>query len=174
VILVNGHKVIEWLVGKCYKRLTEELGKLKVNVNVEKTKIIDMTQKETFAFLGFDYRLVNNKNKKMALLKPKKKKVAELIRKVKVHLAKNRDRTVIEMIKELNPILRGWVNYYRIGHCSRTLTYIKIWVERKVRRFARKAQKKFGFGWKKWSSEMIYEKWGLYNDYQVRYYVERK
>ena len=42
------------------------------------------------------------------------------------------------MIKGLNPILQGWVNYYRIGHCSRTLTYVKIWVERKVRRFARK------------------------------------
>ncbi|WP_411681298.1 group II intron maturase-specific domain-containing protein, partial [Clostridium thailandense] len=47
-----------------------------------------------------------------------------------------------------NPIVQGWVNYYRIGHCSRVLTHIKIWVEEKVRRFARKAQKKFGFGWK--------------------------
>lgn len=80
------------------------------------------------------------------------------------------DKTVTEIIKELNPILRGWVNYYRIGHCARTLTYIKIWVERKVRRFARKAQKKFGFGWKEWSSEVIYEKWGLFSDYQVRYF----
>ena len=26
-----------------------------------------------------------------------------------------------------------------------------------------------GFGWKKWSREDIYEKWGLYNDYQIRY-----
>lgn len=172
VILVNGHEALKWLVGKCYKRLTEELKKLKVNLNVEKTKILDMTQGETFAFLGFDYRLVSNKNKKMVLFKPKKKKVAEIIRKVKEHLAENRDKTVIEMIKKLNPILQGWVNYYRIGHCSRTLTYVKIWVERKVRRFARKAQKKFGFGWKEWSSEMIYDKWGLYNDYQVRYYNE--
>lgn len=170
VILVNGHEVLTWLVDKCFRRLTEELRKLKVNLNVEKTKILDMTKGEIFAFLGFDYRLVNNKNKKMILLKPKKKKVTELIGKVKTHLAENRNKTVMEMIKGLNPILQGWVNYYRIGHCSRTLTYVKIWVERKVRRFARKAQKKFGFGWKEWSSEMIYGKWGLYEDYQVRYY----
>lgn len=170
VILVNGHEAVDWLVSKSYKRLREELAKLKINLNVEKTKVVDMNQRETFGFLGFDFRLVKNKQKKMVLLKPKKKKVAELISKVKVHLAQNRDKTVTEMIRNLNPILRGWVNYYRIGHCSRTLTYVKIWVERKVRRFARKAQKKFGFGWKEWSSEIIYDKWGLYDDYQVRYY----
>lgn len=170
VILVNGHEAVDWLVSKSYKRLREELAKLKINLNVEKTKVVDMNQRETFGFLGFDFRLVKNKQKKMVLLKPKKKKVAELISKVKVHLTQNRDKTVTEMIRNLNPILRGWVNYYRIGHCSRTLTYVKIWVERKVRRFARKAQKKFGFGWKEWSSEIIYDKWGLYDDYQVRYY----
>jgi len=172
VILVNGHEVLNWLVEKCYRRLTDELKKLKVNLNIEKTKILDMSKGETFAFLGFDYRLVNNKNKRMILIKPKKKKVAELIRKVKAHLTENRDKTVTEMVKGLNPILQGWANYYRIGHCSRILTYVKIWVERKVRRFARKAQKKFGFGWKEWSSKMIYEKWGLFDDYQVRYYTE--
>ena len=170
VILINGHEAVDWLVSKSYKRLREELAKLKINLNVEKTKIINMNQGETFGFLGFDFRLVKNKEKKMVLLKPKKKKVADLIGKVKTHLAENRDKTVVEMIKGLNPILQGWVNYYRIGHCSRTLTYVKIWVERKVRRFARKAQKKFGFGWKEWNSEMIYDKWGLYDDYQVRYY----
>lgn len=101
----------------------------------------------------------------MVLLKPKKKKIQELIDKVRQHINNSRDKTVVDMIKELNPILQGWVNYYRIGHCSRTLTHVKIWVEEKVRRFARKAKKKFGFGWKEWSSEIIYEKWGLFNDY---------
>jgi RNA-directed DNA polymerase len=26
-----------------------------------------------------------------------------------------------------------------------------------------------GFGWKRWSKEEIYEKWGLYQDYRIRY-----
>jgi len=27
-----------------------------------------------------------------------------------------------------------------------------------------------GFGWEKWSRKDLYEKTGLYNDYQIRYY----
>ena len=172
VILVNGHEAVGWLVSRAYKRLREELAKLKINLNVEKTRIVDMCQGGIFGFLGFDFRLVRNKGKKMVLLKPKKKKVQELRDKVRAHLKGCKDKTVTDMIKGLNPILNGWVNYYRMGHCSRLLTHIKIWVERKVRRFARKAQKKFGFGWKEWSSEIIYGKWGLFSDYQVRYYME--
>ena len=40
----------------------------------------------------------------------------------------------------------------------------------KVRRFAGRAQKKHDFGWKEWSSEIIYENCGLFRDYQIRYY----
>jgi len=32
-----------------------------------------------------------------------------------------------------------------------------------------KTDKQKGFGWKQWSREDIYEKWGLYNDYRIRY-----
>jgi retron-type reverse transcriptase len=60
VILVNGHKAVDWLVSKAYKRLKEELTKLKISLNVEKTKIVDMAKEETFGFLGFDFRLVKN------------------------------------------------------------------------------------------------------------------
>lgn len=87
VILVNGNESMNWLVSKSYRRLNEELSNLKINLNVEKTKVVDMSQGETFGFLGFDFRLVKNKEKKMVLLKPKKKKITELITKVKTHLA---------------------------------------------------------------------------------------
>lgn len=125
---------------------------------------------ENFEFLGFQYRMVRHKEKKMVLLRPKKAKLKSLVDKVRTHIKSSRDKTVEDMIKGLNPILRGWVNYYRIGHSTRVFQFIKGWVEKKVRRFARRAQGKMGFGWKKWSSEIIYNVWGLYNDYQVRYY----
>jgi RNA-directed DNA polymerase len=51
---------------------------------------------------------------------------------------------VIEMI---NPILRGWVNYFAIGHAGRCFTFIKNWVEQKIRRHLMRARKCKGFGW---------------------------
>jgi RNA-directed DNA polymerase len=38
-----------------------------------------------------------------------------------------------------------------------------------VRRFAMKKRKRKGFGWRRWSSAVVYGAWGLFNDYRVRY-----
>ncbi|MFZ1178668.1 MAG: group II intron reverse transcriptase/maturase [Mycobacterium sp.] len=170
VILVNGHEALSWLVAKAKRRLSEELNRLKVEMNTEKTKLVNLEQGETFGFLGFDYRLVRMKQRRMIYITPRKKKVEGLMDKVREHISRSRDQKVEQMVKGLNLILRGWVNYYRIGHSSLVFSRIKDWVERKVRRFVRKAQGRKGFGWKEWSSRVIYEEWGLYNDYQIRYH----
>ena len=33
-----------------------------------------------------------------------------------------------------NPVLRGWVNYFAVGHSSECFSFIKDWVQKKVRR----------------------------------------
>lgn len=143
-----------------------------MTLNLEKTKVVDLEKGETFGFLGFEYRLVRNRNntRKVVLMRPRKKKVSELIDKVRTHLRKNGDKSVFQVVASLNPILRGWVTYYRIGHSSRVFSFIRQWVEKKVRRFARKAQGRMGFGLNQWSSEVVYGNWGLYNDYRIRYH----
>jgi len=170
VILVNGHPALAWLVKKAERRLREELSRLQVKLNLEKTKIVEMDKGKTFNFLGFEYRLIQMKQRKMVLIKPKKKKVQDLITKVREHINSHRNQNARQMVKGLNPILRGWVNYYRIGHSSREFSFIRQWVERKVRRFVRKSQGRSGYGWKEWSSQVVYEDWGLYNDYRIRYH----
>lgn len=171
VILVNGHPSLQWLVKKAMKRLTEALAILKVKLNTEKTKVINMDKDETFDFLGFTYRKVSiNTPKEMITIIPKKKKVQNLRDNVRLYIQNHSSAKVKDMIKGLNEILRGWVNYYRIGHSSRIFYKIRKWVERKVRRYVRKSQGRFGFGWKEWSKEVIYKDWGLYDDYQIRYY----
>jgi hypothetical protein len=170
VILINGHPALQWLADKAQRRLLQELKHLQVNLNEEKTRIADLEKGETFSFLGFDYRLVKHKEGKMVLIRPKKKKVQDLIEKVRNHISRNRFKAVIDMVRGLNPILQGWANYFRIGHSSRVFSFIRQWVEKKVRRFVRKSQGRKGFGWKEWDSKVLYEGWGLYNDYKIRYY----
>jgi RNA-directed DNA polymerase len=172
VILINGHPALSWLVSKAYKRLKEELTRLKVKMNTEKTKIVDMDGGETFDFLGFTFRKVSmNTPKEMVTMTPKKRKVQNLVKKVREYLKKSISLKVREMIQGLNDILRGWANYYRIGHSSRIFSKIRHWVEKKVRRFVRKSQGRSGFGWKEWSKDVVYTKWGLYDDYKIRYYM---
>jgi RNA-directed DNA polymerase len=60
VILVDAHKRHDWLVTAVTKRLREELGKLRVEVSEEKSRIVDLRKGESFSFLGFEFRLVRS------------------------------------------------------------------------------------------------------------------
>jgi len=73
-----------------------------------------------------------------------------------------------EVVQQVNEIVRGWVAYFRVGNSADVLQKVKHHVERTVRRFACKKRGRKGFGWKRWSSEVVYGTWGLYNDYTVR------
>ena len=75
-----------------------------------------------------------------------------------------------EVIELINPILRGWVNYFAVGHSSRCFAFIEDWVEKKIRRHMMRARKRKGFGWKRWSTEWLYQTLGLFHGYRMRYY----
>ncbi len=68
----------------------------------------------------------------------------------------------------INPILRGWVNYFAVGHSSECFSFIKDWVEKKIRRHMLRARKRKGFGWTRWSRQWLYETLRLFNGYRVR------
>jgi RNA-directed DNA polymerase len=171
VILVNGPSKWNWLIEAAYKRLAEELDKLGVRLNRDKTTIVDLIQGETFSFLGFVYRRVKTyKGKWIVTIKPKMKARISLLRKLKEIFHKYRSKPVSQIIQLINPILRGWVNYFRIGHSSKCFMYVKSWVESKIRRHFQRVRKRHGFGWNRWSSAWLYNTLGLYNDYKIRYY----
>src|SRR5216684_379798 len=85
------------------------------------------------------------------------------------NLPSNVSQPVVKVIEAINPILRGWVNYFRVGNSSRCFAVIKDWAEKKVRKHLMRARNRQGHGWKRWSREWLYGPLGLFNDYQVRY-----
>ncbi len=150
------------------KRLREELGKLRVEINEEKSRIIDLAKGGSFAFLGFEYRLVLGRNRKWRpQFVPKLKKRTALFAKFREIFRQHVSQPVGKVIEMINPILRGWVNYFRIGHSARCFSTIQDWVEKKIRRHLMRARLRKGQGWKRWSSEWIYRVLGLYNDYRL-------
>jgi RNA-directed DNA polymerase len=169
VILVNDN--YKWLTAAAYKRTVQELEKLKVKINIQKTKTVDLTLGETFSFLGFVYRRVKTRKGKWAvIIIPKIKARTALLRKLKEVFHRYRSQPVSRVIYLINPILRGWVNYFRIGNSSKCFGYIKGWVEKKIRRQLQRVRKRHGFGWNRWSSVWLYNTLGLYSDYKIRYY----
>jgi RNA-directed DNA polymerase len=171
VILVDGFRKWEWLLRAVQKRLAEELNKLDVRMNTEKTRVVDLTRGESFGFLGFDFRRMKTRRGKWGVrFTPRLKARTTLTRKLKVIFKRYVSQPVNRVIYLINPILRGWVNYFRIGNSSRRFGYIKDWVEKKIRRHLMRARKRRGFGWNRWSRAWFYKTLGVFNDYRVRYY----
>lgn len=170
VILVDGHPRWQWLVEMAQKRLLEEIGNLDVRVNEQKSRIVDLWKRESFGFVGFDFQLGKSRKGKWIVLKtPRLKSRTKLLQKLKDIFRRYKSQPIGTVIFLINPILRGWVNYFRVGNSSKCFSYIKEWVERKVRRHLQRARQKSGFGWKRWSREFIYKYLNLYNDYHIRY-----
>jgi RNA-directed DNA polymerase len=170
VILVDGHRRQNWLLGAVNRRVREEIDRLHVEVNEDKSRTVDMTKGETFGFLGFEFRrLRSKKGAWWPQRTPKLKKRTALLRKLKDIFRRFRSQPVARIVQLINPILRGWVNYFAIGNASRCFGFIKQWVEKKIRRHLMRARKRPGFGWKRWSKQWLYNVLGLFNDYRVRW-----
>jgi RNA-directed DNA polymerase len=76
---------------------------------------------------------------------------------------------VRRVIALINPIVRGWVNYFQIGHSSRCFAYVRDWVEQRVRRHLMRARNRRGFGWKRWTRAWPHETLGLLDGYRVQH-----
>ena len=171
VILVDGYPQWQPHVGMIQKRLDEELKKVAIEINEEKTKVVDFGRGGSFGFLGFDFRAGRNRlGKSFVLRTPKKNKQSELIKRVGRLLKHSRHRKLKEVMEQLRPVIVGWVNYFRVGNSRRALEWIRFEIMRKIRRFAMKQKGRPGCGWKRWSNEAIYKEWGLVNDYRVQYF----
>src|SRR5678816_2002073 len=170
VILVDSQPRQQWLRQAVEKRLREELAKLQVEVNEEKSRKVDLQRGESFGFLGFEFRRIRSRRGRwLPLLLPKGKKRTALLGKLKEIFRFSRSQPVGGVIEKINPILRGWVKYFAIGHASRCFSFIRNWVETRIRRHLARAGQRQGFGWKRWSREWLYGRLGLFSEYRVSY-----
>ena len=168
VILVDGHRKHDWLLTAVEKRLRQEFAKLQVEVNEEKSSIVDLSRGESFGFLGFEFRRLRSMSGAWrANYAPKLKKRTALLQKLKEVFRKHQSQPVDRVVQLINPILRGWTNYFAIGHSSYCFNYIQDWVEKKVRRHLMRSRKQRGFGWQRWSRQWLYEGLKLFNGYRI-------
>ena len=104
-------------------RVKQWLSERGLELSTEKTKIVHID--EGFNFLGFNARHYNGK----LLIKPQKEKVLAFCKEVGEMIKKMSTVKQEVLIKKLNPILRGFANYYRGVVSKKTFSYIKsrVW-----------------------------------------------
>ena len=168
VILVDGHRKWDWLWNGVNKRLREELNKLQVSINEEKTKQLDLVKGDSFGFLGFDFRRLKTKTGKWRVnYQPKMQARVKVMEKIKDVFKRHESQPLTRVRDIINPILRGWVQYFKIGNSSKVFGYVKDWLTKKIRRHLMKAKGKQGFGWKQWSTTGLYAIYNIYSDFKV-------
>ena len=168
MILIDAHPRHDWLLAAVDRRLREEFAELQVDINEAKSRTVDLARGESFAFLGFDFRRIRSRRGVWrAHYTPRLTKRTVLLRKLKDVFRRHQSQLVGRVVSLINPILRGWVNYFAVGNSSECFSFIKDWVEKKIRRHMMRARKRKGFGWKRWSRRWLYEALGLFNSYRV-------
>ncbi|MCL5960362.1 MAG: reverse transcriptase domain-containing protein [Chloroflexi bacterium] len=105
-------------LGQVRLTISEWLAVRGLQLSEEKTRIIPID--DGFNFLGFNVRRYNGK----LLIKPQKEKVLAKLHEIKQWLNRHKQVRQDQVIKYLNPILRGWANNYR-HQCSKdTYRYV--------------------------------------------------
>jgi len=172
VITVSGHHTKRGWAERARQRLQEQIAPLGVELNLEKTKMVNMLNGESFGFLGFDLRRVRKRNGDghFILMTPKKKARQAVKAKVREIIARGGATPAAAVVKRINATLAGWVTYFRVGNSSRAFSEVRDYVEMKVRTLLtrRKRRRKRSVGWRRWSNEYLYDVLGLYWDWKIQ------
>jgi len=172
VITVSGHHTKRGWAERALQRLQEQFALISVDLNQEKTKVVNLLKGEAFGFLGFDLRRVSKRegNGYLILMTPKKKARQAVKAKIRDIIRRGGATPAAILVKRINATLAGWVNYFRVGNASRAFSDVHNYVEMKVRTLLtrRKRRQKTSIGWRRWSNEYLYEVLGLFWDWTLQ------
>jgi DNA mismatch repair ATPase MutL len=138
------------------QKVKQIMTRLKLTLHPTKTRIVDMNQ-EGFDFLGFHFHKGKSRNthKIMPFNWPSQKAMKSVRKKVyEITERKQLSDTPEEVIQSLNPVIRGWRNYFRCGNSTEKLQQLDDYVWHRLRRWA--SSKKGSRG--HWN-ESVFENW---------------
>jgi RNA-directed DNA polymerase len=117
------------------ERIRSWMDQAQLRLHPEKTKVVDATQRGGFDFLGYHFE----RGQKW----PRKKSLNRLREKLREHTRRNNGQSLDSIIGRINPILRGWYNYFRFSKLN-ALQSVDGWIRGRLRSILRKRAKRKG------------------------------
>jgi RNA-directed DNA polymerase len=143
---------------KLVKAKLKELG---LELNEDKTEIVDTSGgKQGFDFLGFHHRRIESgKYKRYYTYKwPNCKSMKGVKTAIRNALGKRAtlNQDIGDVVEVLNPILRGWTNYFRYGNSERKFRLIDSYVQERLVLWWSKKHQKSGRCWTNVSTYAVF------------------
>lgn len=120
-----------------------------LTLSQEKTRIVHLS--EGFDFLGFNvrhYQSTNTRTGWKLLIRPSRKSVARFREKLRHTFKRLQGSNAMGLIRVLNPIIRGWANYYRGVVSSEVFGHLSSYIFWKVRRWISKTHPNKSYTWR--------------------------
>lgn len=152
----RGEAAMKWM-----RRIMAALG---LTVNEKKTRLLRLPG-ERLDFLGYTVgRFYGKDGRSYIGTAPSKRAVQRVCRKIHEETAVRWTTTSVEKrVAEINPILRGWCNYFDQGPVYKAYRIVRRYTERRLRRWLMmKHHKGRGTGYRQYPDEHLYEKLALY------------
>ena len=145
-----------------FQRMEKIVHDLGLGLNEEKTRVVDA--KDGFDFLGMHFRLRpmrSNPRRLFCYRWPATKAMQSVRQKVRDAVGYDDRYNLDDKIRVLNPILRGWGQYFRIGNAHRHFQKVDSYVYTKLTNFLRRKHKRRGKGHREFPPS-FFKKVGLY------------
>jgi len=155
-------------------RVRELMGVLRLELHPIKTKVVELgLGKEGFEFLGCYLRIVQShfKGRRYLFRWPARQAMNAVRSRVRYLTDRRRCagvKDIREVIRKVNPILRGWGNYFRTGNASAKFHQIDRYVRNRLCRLlarrggGRRNKPRRPFRWREWPHSRFVEGHGLY------------
>ena len=147
------------------------LGKLGVVLHVRKTRIVHV--RDGFEFLGFKIkcgsrplrlsqeRIQSGVVNGSLYAYPRQKSIEHFKDQVRGKTRRKAPVSVYQVVADLNPVIRGWGNYYCKAHVRKLFNRLDRWIIRRIRSFRFKRWR--NTGWKQLPESKLYGEMGLVN-----------